>query len=262
MSFLLSISPADQTLECMGRQTHRFYSTRYNDIWALGVILTNMLSGRNPWRYASSEDECFAAYLDDNDFLKQTLPISDGVNDILKNIFILNPLRRISLARLRRKVRALDALFTHENNNLSVVGADTHGRPSQKPSKSVSVKAIIDGEHQRISNEAVDSKPQSEVFYPRVDCVQSAPAVLVPGSSLISAASGSSVPESKGPITPATLAIDPPVDIPDISGQVLGYPDAKSKSGVINVMKLRKPVDILLSAVQRMKILSKAEPLP
>lgn len=246
----------------------------------------NIVTGRNPWRYATSDDACFAAYLNDNDFFKQVLPISEGVNDIFKGIFILNPLRRVSLPELRRKIRALDTFFDYEND----LSADADGLASKMPSKSVSVNAILsDGEDRRISIgslvESVDPEPQSAVLGPDVDrrvhsetLVHGQPDTArvssAPGSSFLvvpsSASSGSSGPESKGPITPATHAVDvdPPVDIPDISGQVLGYPvvipDVEAVGnlkGMINFMKPRKPVDIIRSAIQRMKILSKAGPL-
>src|SRR6266498_1757715 len=93
----------------------RHYSTSYNDIWALGVILTNMITGRNPWRYATFDDDCFAAYLHDNDFLKHVLPISEGVNNILKDIFILSPSHRISLPKLRERVLSLEVFSVPES---------------------------------------------------------------------------------------------------------------------------------------------------
>ena len=76
----------------------------HNDIWSLGVILVNLTCGRNPWRQACPSDETFRAYLDNPDFLRSILPISLPCNDLLKRIFSLNPMARISLAELRDAV--------------------------------------------------------------------------------------------------------------------------------------------------------------
>ncbi|PCH45060.1 kinase-like protein, partial [Wolfiporia cocos MD-104 SS10] len=84
------------------------YSTRANDVWALGVILTAMISGHNPWRRATYTDECYRAYLQDQDFLYRTLPISSGANDILQRIFTSDPSRRITIPFLRLKIMQVD----------------------------------------------------------------------------------------------------------------------------------------------------------
>ncbi|KAI9607127.1 hypothetical protein H4Q26_005641 [Puccinia striiformis f. sp. tritici PST-130] len=49
-------------------------------------------------------DETFRAYLANPDFLRSILPISEGCNSILKRIFSLNPVARISLDELKVEI--------------------------------------------------------------------------------------------------------------------------------------------------------------
>ncbi|THV08449.1 kinase-like protein, partial [Dendrothele bispora CBS 962.96] len=96
--------------ECLGKElVLGSYSTRQNDIWSLGVILTNMITGRNPWRLAESSDPCFLSFLNDRDFLRSVLPISEETNAILKRIFHLNPSGRISIPELQREISAVQS---------------------------------------------------------------------------------------------------------------------------------------------------------
>ncbi|KAI1797653.1 kinase-like protein [Ganoderma leucocontextum] len=98
--------------EVVGRMTDRKpFDTRFADIWALGVILVNMISGRQPWSIASPEDYCFSQWLEDPDFLKRMLPMSDGANLIIQCIFQLDPRDRISLNDLRQEIVELDTFF-------------------------------------------------------------------------------------------------------------------------------------------------------
>lgn len=96
-------------IECQGdlrKKKHRVgYATAPNDVWSLGVILINLTTGRNPWRQASLTDETFCAYLSDPDFLLQILPISRELNQILKRVFCVDPLRRISLDELYERIK-------------------------------------------------------------------------------------------------------------------------------------------------------------
>ncbi|TXT13417.1 hypothetical protein VHUM_00784 [Vanrija humicola] len=101
--------------ECLGEwhSSAGSYPTRTADVWSLGVILVNLVCGRNPWRCASPTDESFAAFLQDPAFLRRILPISTGCLDILTQIFTLEPEHRISLDRLRHLIYELDS-FTDD----------------------------------------------------------------------------------------------------------------------------------------------------
>ncbi|KAJ7598472.1 kinase-like domain-containing protein, partial [Mycena floridula] len=89
---------------------HRF-STLHSDIWALGVILVNVITGCHPWSQAVTSDAGFNAYIQDRDYLCQVLPISHSANQILRNIFEMNPLVRPSLSKLREQIMAVDTFF-------------------------------------------------------------------------------------------------------------------------------------------------------
>jgi serine/threonine protein kinase len=93
--------------ECLDHAARKpYYLCAPNDVWSLGVILVNLTCGRNPWKQASIEDSTYRAYSRDPDFLKTILPLTDGLNDILRRIFTQNPEQRISLADLRERILA------------------------------------------------------------------------------------------------------------------------------------------------------------
>jgi len=102
--------------ECLGdwnpSQTH--YDTQRSDIWSLGIILVNLVCGRNPWRIASTSDESFTSFLADPTFLRRILPISDECLYVLAQIFTIDPNARISLNKLRRAVLEVNSFFMGE----------------------------------------------------------------------------------------------------------------------------------------------------
>ncbi|PWN26177.1 kinase-like protein, partial [Jaminaea rosea] len=92
--------------ECQGGITSRLseYSTAANDVWSLGVILVNLICGRNPWKQACTADETFREYLRRPDFLMDILPISEEANAILKRIFTVRADWRINTRDLRKLI--------------------------------------------------------------------------------------------------------------------------------------------------------------
>ncbi|ORY24118.1 kinase-like domain-containing protein, partial [Naematelia encephala] len=92
--------------ECLGDwdPEQKSYPTRPGDVWSLGVILVNLVCGRNPWRIASPTDESFNAFLRDPYFLRRILPISEDCLYVLTRIFTLEPSERASLPELRQLI--------------------------------------------------------------------------------------------------------------------------------------------------------------
>ena len=263
--------------ECINKKlTIGEYSTRHNDVWALGVILINMITGRNPWKYATAGDDCFATYLCDDDFLLQVLSISEGVNTILKRIFTINPLRRITLPELRRDILKLTTFFMDK-----VPPATLEPRASQTVKATISISSkdtlLSSGssstdsptseEHYIFASPVDDHPSLTSSALPRISesglSTHSGDFVIGEScGSLCPPSSGSSRPESKGPITPATYPADPAIDVPDIPEQDgLGHPAELSGISVINKTIARSkekmtPAHLFRSAVQRIKGLS------
>ncbi|KAF8493399.1 kinase-like protein [Russula emetica] len=91
------------------------YSPPFNDIWSLGIILLNLITGRNPWKSASSSDPTFQAYLQDPaNFLPSVLPISAEVNEILLRTLDIDWRNRISIAELRRAIKGVTTFYADD----------------------------------------------------------------------------------------------------------------------------------------------------
>ena len=93
------------------------YCPRKSDIWALGIILINMLTRRNLWSRADLTDERFALFVNEPDYLYRALPLSRAAVRLLRRTLSVDPSRRISLEKLRRRVETIDTFFrsAHED---------------------------------------------------------------------------------------------------------------------------------------------------
>lgn len=198
-----------------------------------------MISGRNPWRYAMTSDDCFAAFLHDKNFLRKVLPISEGASRILQRIFNLNPLCRISLPELRKEIMQLDTFFMSEVD-LALATPQCRGTAFHYAAKTPTGEAgavvtedSLEGDSSS-SEETTLSVDSEEVFlyaspadgilpfqeeHPAQELLN---AFSIGGSSTESDSSVSDA-DSAGPITPATHAVEPAVEVPDMpEGQNLG----------------------------------------
>ncbi|KAF9464439.1 kinase-like domain-containing protein [Collybia nuda] len=278
--------------ECIGKElTVGRYSTRHSDIWSLGVILTNMISGRNPWRYATTKDDCFAAYLHDRDFLRSVLPISNNANTILKRIFNINPLCRISLPDLRKEILNVDTFFmtreelsTAAESVRKVAKNYSQGNPQSAPQVGIS-HTLLEGEGSDDTDSSVSSDERYVFRSPPDDQSPPRPTLSAslrdiprsrditdistntsgsPSENLKTSGSSTSDTDSDGPITPTTYPTDPAVEVPDLApeeglGQSAAYiVEAGTFGSATSSPKRSTPrrSQLIRKAFQRIKALS------
>ena len=101
--------------ECQGGifAPNRSYSPLFNDVWSLGIILLNLITGRNPWKSASADDCTFQAYLKSPaDFLPTVLPISREVNLLLTRALQVDWRRRITLREMRHAFKSIHNFYS------------------------------------------------------------------------------------------------------------------------------------------------------
>ena len=102
-------------LECQGGYfaPTRSYSPLFNDVWSLGIILLNLITGRNPWKSASADDCTFQAYLKDpRHFLPTVLPISEEVNLLLTRTLEVDWRRRITLREMKHELEKIESFYS------------------------------------------------------------------------------------------------------------------------------------------------------
>ncbi|KAA1475927.1 kinase-like protein, partial [Dentipellis sp. KUC8613] len=90
------------------------YLTRGADVWALGVVLVNIVAGRSPWRRALLRDPGFEHFVDDPDYLRTVLPISEACNELVNRACCIDPLERISMREFREEILKVDTFFMSE----------------------------------------------------------------------------------------------------------------------------------------------------
>lgn len=112
------------------------YVSSANDVWALGVILINLLTTRNPWKEPSFQNAAFCSYvspfpstlgrttvsakveaessLKTQRTLREQFGFSKGLCHILSQVFKVDPFKRPSAKELGNKVSNLSVLFAND----------------------------------------------------------------------------------------------------------------------------------------------------
>ena len=103
--------------ECIGLDyDYAPYGTEPCDIWSLGIILVNLVAGRNPWVYAHSSDKSYCNYLANPNFMREVLPVSEETQDILRGVLHPDPVARWTLQELRKHILEVETFFMSEED--------------------------------------------------------------------------------------------------------------------------------------------------
>ncbi|KAJ6488980.1 kinase-like domain-containing protein [Mycena sanguinolenta] len=90
------------------------YCPQHSDTWALCIILINMVTAMNPWRTPEAGDVRWNSFMADPDYLREILPISRSLNELLTRCFRIDPSRRPTLTQLRHEILNMTELFMSE----------------------------------------------------------------------------------------------------------------------------------------------------
>ncbi|KAI0718160.1 hypothetical protein C8T65DRAFT_725854 [Cerioporus squamosus] len=97
--------------ECVHFDPKRKPSARKADMWALGLILLNMISGGIPWRRASRTSDTYTEFVDDPNYLLKCVPLSHGANRIIRRMLRANPLIRANISDVSAMIMELDTFW-------------------------------------------------------------------------------------------------------------------------------------------------------
>ncbi|KZT70300.1 kinase-like protein [Daedalea quercina L-15889] len=221
--------------ECLGRASKGIpFLNAVSDVWSLGVILTNMITGRNPWTIACAlEDPAYVSFTrDPDDYLRRMLPMSPAARRVLLSIFTADPCARISLSDLRDAILAVDTFFLDDEEQLVF-------ELERQLTKVVSLDITAVDRQDRLDSgesdlELVEIRPLPSAPAPVADADASVTAVFARSSSsacalgisedrrdsLLSTRSECSAQseseESEGPVTPEQRAIAVVSSIPEL----------------------------------------------
>ncbi|KAJ2444417.1 Serine/threonine protein kinase [Coemansia sp. RSA 2440] len=82
------------------------YAAAPNDVWALGVILINLTTGRNPWNRAHVSDPLFSRFVSDKSFLCRAIRATPAFEHIICRVLDINSVTRCSLDELYMLVKS------------------------------------------------------------------------------------------------------------------------------------------------------------
>lgn len=219
-------------IELLSSSQSTCVSTPRTDVWALGVILVNLLTKRCPWSVANQKDRHYDLFSQMAEtFFIDRFPFTPRTNNILVNIFMKDPFKRISIEELRTEIEETETFYTVELDE-------------EEDEKSTTPEAPVKNEDaQGSQDKSMDVDPKMTFIIGNATSLSdnfnlNTPPLSTPGDG------DDSQPESKGPITPETDAADVAnlsdpdvfelVDEQEQTHQEFTIPNAKPNSSILS----------------------------
>ncbi|KAF9782833.1 kinase-like domain-containing protein [Thelephora terrestris] len=200
------------------------YSPFKADVWALGVVLVNMITRHNPWHLASIKDPLYHEYLRSPSSLALMLKISPATLTILKRVFIPHGLR-ITIPELRKRIEAVDSFYP-ESKEKAEATPKVHKMTASRGSSHRSIRVAVvtpittrsNSSPVEVSTDSSQSSGEGYLF--------STPPTPFPGrlprktfanprqkTPAFTTDVSTTDEESSVPITPLSRPVDPSVDV-------------------------------------------------
>ncbi|KAJ7583373.1 kinase-like domain-containing protein [Mycena floridula] len=88
-------------------------STVHSNIWAIGIILINLITGQSPWKRATNDDRQFNAFVKDPKSLHaKQFSMSEAASRLIRGVLTIDLLARTSLVNLHRQIVMVDTFWT------------------------------------------------------------------------------------------------------------------------------------------------------
>lgn len=195
------------SIECINEDGHlSSYSPRTSDLWALGIVLVSLLTGRIPWVQARSSVAHYAEYLRSPEtFFRTYFPVSKAVNDLLLRLLDIDPRNRPTLDWVKETLLKIDTFYMTPSE---LDDASVHARQIATEYfllRSVPPSSVIQSELEM--DQACDIADMLPTL--RLSDEERVPTLCSSGSE--------SSDETSGPTTPEAAPVDVEVDITDCS---------------------------------------------
>lgn len=127
---------------------HGTPSPAKSDVWSLGILLLNLLCGRNPWSRAVGSNSAFADYMRRPVALKEAFGLSESAWKLVSRMLHMNVLKRADIREIVRLFKGVDSWLTVDDDTLASENAQYYTETQTGPQDVYSTTVIEEEEEE------------------------------------------------------------------------------------------------------------------